>query len=116
MTKKQKRKWEIGTGIVTLILVMAFSIMVMLANRGYAMDENTKNPGSDKQDSTVELNIWFEKEWNQFVEYQKQGWTEGKEQLALNKQQLENLPNTVVAESKDIFHKIGTVLNRVLGN
>ena len=117
MRKKLKRKWEIGTGILTLVLIMAFSIMVMLANRGYAMDEVERNPGNDKkQDSTVELNIWFEKEWNQFVEYQKQGWTEGKEQLELNKQQLANLPNTVVAESKDLFHKIGTVLNKVLGN
>ena len=39
MRKKLKRKWEIGTGILTLVLIMAFSIMVMLANRGYAMDE-----------------------------------------------------------------------------
>jgi hypothetical protein len=41
MTKKQIRKWEIGTGILTLILIIAFSIMVMLANRGYAMNKNT---------------------------------------------------------------------------
>ena len=117
MRKKLKRKWEIGTGILTLVLIMAFSIMVMLANRGYAMDGVERSPGNDKkQDSTVELNIWFEKEWNQIVEYQKQGWTEGKEQLELNKQQLANLPNTVVAESKDLFLKIGTVLNKVLGN
>lgn len=41
MTKKQIRRWEIGTGIFTLILIIAFSIMVMLANRGYAMNKNS---------------------------------------------------------------------------
>jgi hypothetical protein len=116
MRKKLKRKWEIGTGILTLVLIMAFSIMVMLANRGYAMDEVERNPGNDKCNSTVESTTWIQKEWNEIVEYQKKGWAEGKEQLALNKQQLVNLPNTVVSESKDLFSNIGTALNKVLGN
>ena len=34
---------------------------------------------------------WFQKEWSEIVEFQKVNWQQGKDQLADNKLQIQNL-------------------------
>ena len=34
---------------------------------------------------------WFQKEWNETVEFQKQGWQDGKDQFARTKESIANL-------------------------
>jgi Sec-independent protein translocase protein TatA len=38
---------------------------------------------------------WFQKEWTEIKEYQQSNWQKGKEQLANNKIQIQNLFNKV---------------------
>lgn len=42
-------------------------------------------------DAKAEEQNWFQKEWNKTVEFQQNNWQKGKEQLANNKLQIQNL-------------------------
>jgi len=46
-------------------------------------------------DARAEEQNWFQKQWNETVEFQKQGWQDGKDQLSKNKIQVQNLFNKV---------------------
>ena len=42
-------------------------------------------------DAKAEEQNWFQKEWNKTVEFQQNNWQKGKEQLANNTLQIQNL-------------------------
>ena len=42
-------------------------------------------------DAKAEEQNWFQKEWTEIVEFQKVNWQQGKDQLADNKLQIQNL-------------------------
>ena len=42
-------------------------------------------------DAKAEEQNWFQKEWSEIVEFQKVNWQQGKDQLADNKLQIQNL-------------------------
>jgi len=42
-------------------------------------------------DAKAEEQNWFQKEWSEIVEFQKTNWQQGKDQLADNKIQIQNL-------------------------
>ena len=46
-------------------------------------------------DAKAEEQNWFQKEWTEIKEYQQSNWQKGKEQLANNKIQIQNLFNKV---------------------
>ena len=63
-------------GLVGIALVTLFMV-----NDAYAEENKVTN--------------WLQKEWNEIVIFQKQGWQDGKEQLANNKVQIQTLFNKV---------------------
>ena len=46
-------------------------------------------------DAKAEEQNWFQKEWTEIKEYQQSNWQKGKDQLANNKVQIQNLFNKV---------------------
>jgi len=87
------RKWDlIGAGLfaLTLFLVLLFAPKA-IANE------------------TTNLNDWFEKQYNEFISFQKQGWEDGKTQLALNKQQIIDMPETITLSVTQSFKDISNL-------
>ena len=86
---------NVVTGIIITLLV-AFATLAWI-NRAHA--ENT-NPIVDTVDTVKEKAInnpvtqFVIDEKNEIVQYQKESWEQGKQQLARNKQQISNLWNT----------------------
>jgi len=50
---------------------------------------------NDAKADTSKVTNWFQKEWNEIVTFQKAGWEDGKQQLAQNKLQVQDLFNKV---------------------
>jgi len=73
------RKWDlIGASLFALMLIL----ILLFAPRAVANE-------------TSNLNDWFEKQYNEFISFQKQSWEDSKEQLSLNKEQIINMPETI---------------------
>ncbi len=74
------RKYDlIGAGVFALALVLLLMFM----------------PKAAVSSETNQLNDWFEKQYVEFITYQKEQWQQSKEQLTLNKEQIVNLPETI---------------------
>ena len=50
---------------------------------------------------------WFEKTWCETVEFQKQGWQDGKQDLANTKVAFQNLPSNTVKFVKETPSNVG---------
>ena len=88
------RKWDlIGAGLfaLTLFLVLLFAPKA-IANE------------------TTNLNDWFEKQYNEFISFQKQGWEDSKAQLVLNKEQIINMPETITTGISQTFNDVSNLL------
>jgi predicted PurR-regulated permease PerM len=73
------RKWDlIGASLFALMLIL----ILLFAPKAVANE-------------TSNLNDWFEKQYNEFISFQKQSWEDSKEQLSLNKEQIINMPETI---------------------
>ena len=92
---------------------MMFLTIITLLTMSIAksdMDTDTRNPGKDKKvDYSMCENkeSWFEKNWCETVEFQKQGWVQGKKDLAKTKVDLQNLPSNTVNFVKEAPTNIG---------
>ena len=87
------RKWDfIGAGLFAFILL----IILLFAPKAIANE-------------TTNLNDWFEKQYNDFISFQKQGWEDGKAQLALNKEQIINMPETITVSVTQTFNDISNL-------
>ena len=58
---------------------------------------------------TNQLNDWFEKQYVEFITFQKQGWEDSKIQLALNKEQIINMPETITVSVTQTFTDISNL-------
>jgi len=58
---------------------------------------------------TNQLNDWFEKQYIEFITFQKQGWEDSKIQLALNKEQIINMPETITIGVSQTFNDISSL-------
>ena len=78
--------------------------MTMAIAKSGEMDVDKRNPGNDKVDYTncEDKQSWFEKNWCETVEYQKQGWAQGKKDLAKTKEDLSNLPVNTINYVKEV--------------
>ena len=87
------RKYDlIGAGLFALVL----TLMLLFAPRAVANETN-------------QLNDWFEKQYIEFITFQKQGWEESKIQLALNKEQILNMPETITVSITQTFTDISNL-------
>jgi hypothetical protein len=69
---------------------MMFITIVTLLTMQMAKSDEKYQMCKDKE-------TWFEKNWCETVEFQKQGWEQGKKDLAKTKVDLQNLPaNTIM--------------------
>jgi predicted PurR-regulated permease PerM len=59
---------------------------------------------------TNQLNDWFEKQYIEFITFQKQGWEDSKIQLALNKEQIINMPETITISLTQTFNDVSNLL------
>jgi len=76
------RKYDlIGAGVFALILLL----VLMFTPRALANETS----------QTKQLNDWFEKQYIEFITFQKQGWEDSKAQFILNKEQIINMPETI---------------------
>ena len=82
----------IGAGIFAFILIL----LLTFAPRAVANE-------------TKQLNDWFEKQYIEFITFQKQGWEDSKIQLALNKEQIINMPETITIGVSQTFNDISSL-------
>jgi hypothetical protein len=82
----------IGAGIFAFILIL----LLTFAPRAVANE-------------TKQLNDWFEKQYIEFITFQKQGWEDSKIQLALNKEQIINMPETITLGVSQTFNDISSL-------
>jgi predicted PurR-regulated permease PerM len=76
------RKYDlIGAGVFALVLLL----VLMFTPRAVANETS----------QTKQLNDWFEKQYIEFITFQKQGWEDSKAQFILNKEQIINMPETI---------------------
>ena len=89
----RNRKYNfIGAGLFALILFL----VLMFTPRAVANEPN-------------QLNDWFEKQYIEFITFQKQGWEDSKTQLTLNKQQIVNMPETITVGISQTFNDISNL-------
>ena len=87
------RKYDlIGAGLFALILFL----LLTFAPKATANETN-------------QLNDWFEKQYIEFITFQKQGWEDSKIQLALNKEQIINMPETINISVTQTFTNISNL-------
>jgi hypothetical protein len=87
------RKYDlIGAGLFALVLILT----LLFAPRSVANEKN-------------EINDWFEKQYIEFITFQKQGWEDSKIQLALNKEQIINMPETITVSVTQTFTDISNL-------
>ena len=87
------RKYDlIGAGLFALVLILT----LLFAPRAVANETN-------------QLNDWFEKQYIEFITFQKQGWEDSKIQLALNKEQIINMPETITVSVTQTFTDISNL-------
>ena len=92
----KNRKYDfIGAGIFALVLIL----VLMFAPRALANEKN----------QTKQLNDWFEKQYIEFITFQKQGWEDSKIQLSLNKEQIINMPETITVSVTQTFTDISNL-------
>ena len=90
------RKYDlIGAGVFALIL-----FLVLMFTPKVIANETNQNK---------QLNDWFEKQYNEFITFQKQGWEDSKTQLALNKDQIINMPETITIGISQTFNDISSL-------
>jgi hypothetical protein len=90
------RKYDlIGTGVFALILLL----VLMFTPRALANETS----------QTKQLNDWFEKQYIEFITFQKQGWEDSKAQLSLNKEQIINMPETITIGVSQTFNDISNL-------
>lgn len=95
------RKYDlIGAAVFALMLLL----ILMFAPRAVANETN----------QTKQLNDWFEKQYVEFITYQKEQWQQSKEQLALNKEQIVNLPETLTVNVTQTFTDVSSYFNSLL--
>jgi hypothetical protein len=82
----------IGAGIFAFILIL----LLTFAPKAAANETN-------------QLNDWFEKQYIEFITFQKQGWEDSKIQLALNKEQIINMPETITIGVSQTFNDISSL-------
>ena len=93
------RKYDlIGAGVFALALVLLLMFM----------------PKAALSSETNQLNDWFEKQYVQFITYQKEQWQQSKEQLTLNKEQIVNLPETIIVSVTQSFTDVSSYFNSLL--
>ena len=93
------RKYDlIGAGIFALVLLILLMFM----------------PKATIANETNSLNDWFEKQYIEFITYQKEQWQQSKEQLALNKEQIVNLPETITVSVTQTFTDVSSYFNSLL--
>ena len=93
------RKWDlIGAGIFALVLLI---LLMFMPKATIANETNT-------------LNEWFEKQYIEFITFQKQGWQNGIDQLALNKEQIASLPETITLGITQTFTDVSDYFNSLL--
>ena len=89
----KNRKYNfIGAGLFALILFL----VLMFTPRAVANEPN-------------QLNDWFEKQYIEFITFQKQGWEDSKAQLTLNKKQIVNMPETITVGISQTFNDISNL-------
>ena len=87
------RKYDlIGAGLFALVLFL----LLTFAPKAVANETN-------------QLNDWFEKQYIEFITFQKQGWEDSKIQLALNKEQIINMPETITIGVSQTFNDISSL-------
>ena len=87
------RKWDlIGASVFAVILFLILMFM----------------PRSALANETNQLNDWFEKQYIEFITYQKDQWQQSKEQLTLNKEQIVNLPETITVSITQSFTDVSS--------
>ena len=82
----------IGAGLFALILFL----LLTFAPKASANETN-------------QLNDWFEKQYIEFITFQKQGWEDSKIQLSLNKEQIINMPETITVSVTQTFTDISNL-------
>lgn len=93
------RKWDlIGAGVFALALILILMFM----------------PKAAVSSETNQLNDWFEKQYVEFIAYQKEQWQQSKEQLTLNKEQIVNLPETITISVSQSFTDVSSYFNSLL--
>jgi len=93
------RKYDlIGAGVFALALVLLLMFM----------------PKAAVSSETNQLNDWFEKQYIEFITYQKEQWQQSKEQLSLNKEQIVNLPETITVSVTQSFTDVSSYFNSLL--
>ena len=93
------RKYDlIGAGVFALALVLLLMFM----------------PKAAVSSETNQLNDWFEKQYVEFITYQKEQWQQSKEQLTLNKEQIVNLPETIIVSVTQSFTDVSSYFNSLL--
>jgi len=93
------RKYDlIGAGVFALVLVLLLMFM----------------PKAAVSSETNQLNDWFEKQYIEFITYQKDQWQQSKEQLALNKEQIVNLPETITISVTQSFTDVSNYFQSLM--
>ena len=93
------RKWDmIGAGVFALVL---FILLMFMPKAAYSNETN-------------QLNEWFEKQYNEFISYQKEQWQQSKEQLILNRDQVVNLPETITVSVTQTYTDVSSYFNSLL--
>ena len=93
------RKYDlIGAGVFALALVLLLMFM----------------PKAVVSSETNQLNDWFEKQYVEFITYQKEQWQQSKEQLSLNKEQIVNLPETITVSVTQSFTDVSSYFQSLM--
>jgi cellobiose-specific phosphotransferase system component IIC len=89
---RNRKQDFIGAGLFALILFL----VLMFTPRAVANEPN-------------QLNDWFEKQYIEFITFQKQGWEDSKAQLVLNKEQIINMPETITIGISQTFNDMSSL-------
>lgn len=85
---------------------MLVSLLLFATNALAEMDSDKRNPGVDKYPMCKQTD-WFERNWCETIEFQKQGWKQSKIDLANTKAELITMPERFAKGVKETPEAVG---------
>lgn len=94
------------------------SLVLALSGSAIAGEKNTLEQVKDNvniNEPNNKVTLWIKNTWEDTKAYNRKGWADGKAQLARNKEQIKNLPQTFSAGVKKLGNDVSGFAQKIVG-
>lgn len=94
------------------------SLVLALSGSAIAGEKSTLDTIKDNvniNEPNNKVTLWVKNTWEDTKAYQRNSWANSKDQLARNKEQIKNLPQTVSASVKKIGNDVSNFAQKIVG-